>query len=643
MVSLSCHSCWRVGPDMKAMTEKERLLTMFARNTATHSLKRLGQFEDNENDAEAVLEVPEDLTALSSDDLAGLLSQASEAFTNLYGDGSAEFSDEELETLEGLTGAIESLRAEKDARAEAAQERARKAADFAVRVNGETVSEDDAKDVDITTEEAETSDSADDSESEELAVDNDDEKPSNDEREEVTASANKPRRVNIAGIKSRQRPQKHEDTVETKLSDVLVASANVPGLEPGTGLDWNDAASIVDNRLKSFNQSSFEAARRAGRHIRQQMSVATIRRPYSREVTVSSDSNEAVDTAMRNAVDESRLPGGSLVASGGWCAPSETIYDFMETETREGLFSLPEINVTRGGIRYTNGADFTSLFANLSQATWDVSEDEDIAGDYQNASAESDKPCLKIDCPDFEEERLRLTGLCLSAGLLQQKGYPEWIARTIRGTLVAHDHMTAGKILKALEDGSDPVVMPSGQVGAAAPVLTALELQAQHYRTVSRMSPNASLEGVFPMWTRGLIRADLARRQGVDMISVSDAQIAGWFTERNINAQFVYNFHDLQGESTELTAYPETVPFLLYSAGTWVRGSQDVITLDTVYDSQTLRQNDYTALFTEEGYLVAKRGHDSRFVTVPVCASGSTNIGEVIACDGTASAGGSGE
>ena len=203
--------------------------------------------------------------------------------------------------------------------------------------------------------------------------------------------------------------------------------------------------------------------------------------------------------------------------------------------------------------------------------------------------------------------------------------------------------MTAGKILKALEDGSDPVVMPSGQVGAAAPVLTALELQAQHYRTVSRMSPNASLEGVFPMWTRGLLRADLARRQGVDMISVSDAQINGWLAERNINAQFVYNFHDLEGESTDLLAYPDEVPFLLYAAGTWVRGSQDVITLDTVYDSQTLRQNDYTALFTEEGYLVAQRGHDSRFVTVPVCPSGSTHIGEVIACNGTITAGGSGE
>lgn len=615
---------------------------MFARNTATHSLKRLGQFEDHENDSDAVLEVPEDLTTLSDSDLDGLLNQASEAFSGLYGDGTATFSDEELETLEGLTGAIESLRGEKATRTEAAEERARKAADFAVRVNGETVSEDDAEDVDITTKEADTEDEAEASaDSEELSTE-EGEKPKEEEREEVTASANKPRRVNLAGIKSRQRPQKTEDNVETKLSDVLVASANVPGMEPGTGLDWNGAASIVDNRLKSFNQSSFDAARRAGRHIRQQMSVATIRRNYDRDVTVADDSNEAVETAMRNAVDESRLPGGSLVASGGWCAPSETIYDFMETETRDGLFSLPEINVTRGGIRYTNGADFTTLFKNLADATWDVSEDEDIAGDYQSTGEQSDKPCLKIDCPDFQEQRLRLAGLCLSAGLLQQRGYPEYIARTIRGSLVAHDHLVSGKILRQLEEESDPVVMSSDQAGATAPLLTALELQAQHYRTVSRMSPNAALEGVFPMWTRGLLRADLARRQGVDMISVSDAQINGWLAERNINAQFVYNFHDLEGESTDLLAYPEEVPFLLYAAGTWVRGSQDVITLDTVYDSQTLRQNDYTALFTEEGYLVAQRGHDSRFVTVPVCASGSTHIGEVIACNGT-TGGGTGE
>ena len=628
---------------MEAMTEKERLLTMFARKNSVRSMKRLGQFEDQSPSEDTVLEVPEDLTTLSDTEVESLLSQATEAFSNLYGDGAAEFSDTELEALEGLTGAIETLRGEGDKRKEAARERAQKAADFAVRVNGETVSEDDVEDVEVTTStpgEGEAADAgAASADTEELAAEAETPEADKDDEETVTASAApKARRVNLAGIKSRQRPPQREEPTEMKIEDVLVASANVPGKEPGAGLNWLGAADIVENRLKSFNKSSFDAAARSGRHIRQQMSVATVRRDYAPELTVENDSPDSVEAAMKFAVDESRLPGGSLVASGGWCAPSETIYDFMETETREGLFSIPEINVARGGIRYSNGADFTDLFANLSTATWDVSEEQDIAGDYQGTGSESDKPCLKIDCPDFVEARLRLAGLCLSAGLLQQRGYPEHIARTIRGTLVAHDHLTSGKILKAIQDGSDPVVMPTGLVGATAPLLTALELQAQHYRTVARMSTTASLEAVFPSWVKGLIRADLARRQGVDMIAVTDAQITGWFTALGLNAQFVYNFHDLQGESTDLTAYPDTVPVLMYAAGTWVRGAQDVITLDTVYDSNTLRQNDYTALFTEEGYLVAKRGHDSRYITIPVCPNGSTNIGELIACDGTAQA-----
>jgi hypothetical protein len=47
----------------------------------------------------------------------------------------------------------------------------------------------------------------------------------------------------------------------------------------------------------------------------------------------------------------------------------------------------------------------------------------------------------------------------------------------------------------------------------------------------------------------------------------------------------------------------------------------DVISLDAIFDSALLYQNDFTALFTEEGWLLAKRGHDSREVTVPICAT----------------------
>ena len=85
--------------------------------------------------------------------------------------------------------------------------------------------------------------------------------------------------------------------------------------------------------------------------------------------------------------------------------------------------------------------------------------------------------------------------------------------------------------------------------------------------------------------------------------------------------------------------------FLLYSAGTWVRGSNDIITLDTLYDSTLLANNDYTALFTEEGWLVAKRGVDSRLVTVNITANGGYGAPQLLAHDGTAveSGGGGGD
>src|SRR3546814_7262824 len=53
-------------------------------------------------------------------------------------------------------------------------------------------------------------------------------------------------------------------------------------------------------------------------------------------------------------------------------------------------------------------------------------------------------------------------------------------------------------------------------------------------------------------------------------------------------------------------SWPNTVDFLLYPAGTWVKGADDVIPLDTIYDSVGLGQNNYPALFNEQGYLMAK-------------------------------------
>lgn len=687
--------------------------------------RRLPGFFDDQNPEEIELVIPDDLTELTDEDVQALHDQTVEAFNGLYGDGES-LTDEDFEALSELTRGVERLRSELTSRAQAREEQVARATELASRVNGESEPEpqEDDEDEPVAAEE---------------------ENPEGETEEEETApepepvlASNRPIRVNLSGLRSRQSAPARRVAQPQRMQDLVSAAPDLPGFSNGQGMTWEDIGRAVDARLRGFNETQYRNARLAGREMRQQFGVAVVRRPFEDGLMVQSNDPGHVDEVIRRAVDESRLPGGSLVAAGGWCAPSQVIYDLLEMESRDGLFSLPEIGITRGGIQFTPGPDFASIYNSVG---FTYSEAQDEAGSYSggtnevqsvsitgsptggtftltfngettqpipyNATASQviaaisalssvpgsglaggggplpgtpvtvtfggllggldqpqmtadgseltggtdpavavststpgvagsgDKPCYTVPCPDFQERRLNLSGVCLSAGLLQQRGYPEVIARTTRGALIAHDHKVSAAVLNAVVTGSTPVTMTADQVGTTAPLLDAIEMQVEHYRYIHRMARRTTLEAVFPFWVYGAIRSDLARRQGVDLIDVPDSRINAWFTTRGVSAQFVYNWQDLTGAAGSFTAWPSSVSFLLYAAGTWVRGNSDIVSLDTIYDSVNLGQNDYTALFTEEGWLVAKVGHDSRVVTVPVCSTGGTHGGVTIDCDGT--------
>ena len=585
-------------------------------------------------DGAVELVIPESLAGLDDAALGALHAQAVEAFNAVYGDGSGLTVDD-VETLRGLTEGIESLAAEVGSREAAAAERSAAAAEFAARVNpaGAEGGEPDGDGGEPEGDADEDADGdADDGEGETGETDDD-----GGDGEALVASRG-PIRVNLAAVSRRAPKHTPAPKAPAGVRDVLVAAGEGTGFTPGTGIDWADAASIVEHRIQGFNVTQYAAAAASGRHMRQQLGILQVVKPQPDDLTVKTTSVEDAMTVMNRAADEARLPGGSLVAAGGWCAPSEILYEIgCERESRDGLFSLPEIGVRRGGIQFTQGPDFGAIYTGTGFA---YTEAQDIAGlyatDVGGDPVAGDKPCYRVPCPEFEEVRLNTAGLCVTAGLLQQRGYPEIVARTIRGALVAHDHKMSANILNAVIAGSTAVAMPAGQVGTTAPVLSSIELQVEHYRQTHRMARATTLEAVFPFWVRGVIRADLSRRLGVDLLSVSDAQIDGWFRARGVNAQYVYGLDPIAGNAAAATAWPTTVRFLLYAAGTWVRGGGDVITLETLYDSVLLGQNDYIALFTEESWLVAQRCPDSRVVSVPVCPDGATAAGVDIACTGAA-------
>ena len=620
-------------------------------------------FADQADDAPVEtfdLEIPENLSDLSAADLGDLRSKAVDAFQTLYANG--EFTDEDLATLGTLTDGIEILSAEISAREQAAAERAAKAAEMAAKVGADKPADDSKPSPADDGEDDSPADGADDAddtpaEKKADAAEDEAERQAAEKKakaaaadvvpeaqvdsapEAVTAAA--PRGpIKLSGIRRHVHTPAPAITEETSVEDTAKARltvADVPGFAADSDASFEDLAAALDRRLQGANFGAYAAAARAGRAMRERHSLAAVRKHFDERATVTSP--ESADAAMAFAVNEKNLPGGSLVAAGGWCAPSETVYDLIEDESRDGLISLPEINVTRGGIKFTKGPKVADLY---SAPSFNFTEEEAKAGKYAPTSATDPtnkvgpKPVYSVPCTDFEDVRLSAAGLHIQANLLQQRGYPELVARTIRGALVAHEHKMSERIIASMERQSTAVSMDSGQIGAAAPILTAIELQVEHYRYAQRLSRSTTLEAVFPYWVHGAIRTDLSRREGVDLIDINDARIDAWFKARGVNPQFVYDWQALTGAADAFKVWGASLKFLLYSAGTFVKGGQDVITLDTVYDSTLLGQNDYTALFTEEGYLVAKRGHDARVVTVPINPNGGTGTGIKLLANGTA-------
>ena len=613
-------------------------LVSYERRNSTDGGENAGGEGENGSENTSEFVIPETLEGLTDDELRDLHAQAVAHFDDVYGDGQG-LSDADLEALAALTEGIETLTGELDARAQAAREREETAAALAARAH---------PDANATGEGEDSAQAEGDDEDDADEAGGTTPPPAGGETSNtpvpvaVAASGNaverREIRLNVGALRSRQAPNLPRPAHQAQtMRDVVLAAGEGSGYAAGAGVDWTDVGRIVDRRLAGYNEGQFVSAARSGQHLRQQYGVAVLRKPFDPSLVVESNDPLHVDEILRRAADESRLPGGSLVASGGWCAPSETLYDLCELESRDGLVSVPEVGISRGGISWTPGPDFTTIY---NATGFDYTEAEDVAGAYVEGTPNTvgSKPCYKVPCPAFQEARLNTAGVCITAGLLQQRGYPEVIARTVRGALVAHDHKMSARVINALVAGSTPVSMTANPiVGTLAPLLTAIELQSEHYRYVQRMARRTTLEAIFPYWIRGAVRSDLAVRAGAPeaTVEVTDAQIDGWFRSRGINPQFVYDWQPLTGAAGGFVTWPTTVQFLMFAAGTWVKGGADVITLDTLYDTQLLGTNDFTALFTEEGYLVAKLCHDSRVITAPVCPSGQTAAAVATDCDGS--------
>lgn len=167
-----------------------------------------------------------------------------------------------------------------------------------------------------------------------------------------------------------------------------------------------------------------------------------------------------------------------------------------------------------------------------------------------------------------------------------------------------------------------------GMGSAAEAVLERIGYLATWLRNTYRMPFTTSIEGFAPFWFREFLKLDIERKiNRPHGLPVSNAEVEAYLSQWGVRLQWVYDWQDLH--STEQRAkydtvfpthlmprdgWPNNVDIVLYPAGSWALAEQNVLRLDAEYgDTDNLRQNKYTALFTEDAWMLLNK-HNRSFI-----------------------------
>lgn len=563
---------------------------------------------------------PENLQDLDAAALEAAVNEAFDAYNELKPKEGESPSDEAIAELRAIKDFVAAAKAENTGRIEADTARKQELADIEAEMSEGLEAPAEEEEVNPEGEGGEA-------EAEIPAVEEEvlSEQPTGDLVSAASKKAPANLRRSFAAKAAKAAPKSQAPTAEESKAR-LIGTNNIKGYQAGAEYSTlGEAAPVLIERFKSLPKKA-EGIRIANGAL----GIALPENKFS-DTSKEYSGREGQLQMFLDAGNESLLPGKSLTAAGGWGAPSERSLDFCEIESIEGLFTMPEVSITRGGTEYTKGPVFADILAN-STGFWDMTEAEAEAGTELKTS-------LRPSLPTFQEQRLDAVGIMMEAGLLLRQGWPEVIARHADLLLKAHAYKLAQKKLGLIREFTGAAVAAGAGFGNAIDLFHILELIATGERQRTFMSPNQTMETVLPHWVKNVVRVDVANRNGVaDFKSITDAQIDSEFTARKLKAQWITGDQNLVIDPTKKIAlkYPDAVNVLMYPAGTYVAGVAPVISLDTIYDSTNLKKNDYVELFVEQGVLVTNPCGDGLNVTIPLMANGRRAIDDIANNFGTA-------
>lgn len=339
---------------------------------------------------------------------------------------------------------------------------------------------------------------------------------------------------------------------------------------------------------------------------------------YSNQDKIDQVQNER---AIRQAFDIRRE--GSLVASGGLCAPVTPYYNLqmLSVPDRPVRAALPAFQADRGGI---NAAQPLSL-ADITTAVGIKTAAQDAAG---GSSAE--KTCQIVDCPDFVITDVEIVYHCVQFGNLGARAYPERVAQANSLVLAAHARTAESQLLTNIAALSTAVTAASTGLGVTASLLGEILAAANGMRNRHRMNPEAVLRIMLPDWSVDLMVSDVIRGQ-FDRFGTTEESVTALL--RSFDLEPTFYIDGAAGASQvfgaqnagALLAFPPTVVWYLFPEGSFLYLDAGTLELGIVRDSVLNKTNDFQ-IFGESFENVAFVGVESIQVTSTVCDSGAVSL-----------------
>lgn len=397
----------------------------------------------------------------------------------------------------------------------------------------------------------------------------------------------------------------------------VTASADIRGFKAGADLkNWRGVARAFVAKRPDIRGTDPQSD--GGRFL-----VASVHGEFSEDRILTNDLDS-------NMVKIEAVTGPqALTASGGLCAPITPYYQLQVwgDAHRPVRDALPVFKAERGGIRFMPAPVITDLAGSVRVTT----AAQDAAG-YTNqdpAGSTDPKPCLHVTCESEQTCIIEAIHKCLTFGNFGARTYPEQVEAWLKLGNAEFARYSETRLLDAIAAAS--VALTATQVyGATFSLLEQIELVITSFRARHRLSSNVQFRTLFPFWTTGIIKNDIAGQapgDGIARYNVTDAQVADWFRSRGASVTWYQDNTTGAGAPFSTPAgtvetWPASVQWFAYPEGTFLYLDGGTLDLGLVRDSTLNSTNDYQ-IFYEEFNKVCKIGAESLVITSDLCANGT--------------------